>query len=96
MPTIRSHLDLLGNIRDNQGAVDAQALPPKYAENSKSLPIDAPYLGQRTKQDRADPKTKRHPPSTVENYQMILMWPCITTMNVQKSVYGPRSAVRGS
>jgi hypothetical protein len=24
------------------------------------------------------------------------MWPCFTTMNVQKLVYGPRSAVRGS
>ncbi len=76
-----------------------RALP---ACSVRTLPAVAPTTSPRARaparlepprSGSGAPKTDRRRRS---RRQAILMWPCITIMNMQKSVYGPRLAVRGS
>ena len=62
----------------------------------KSFPIVWRLGWERATLGRGAPKKPERHRSIQSTSYLILMWPCMTTINVQKFVYGPRSAVRGS
>jgi hypothetical protein len=62
--------------------------------STRPRPAPAPACPQPPRSDRGARRRPR--PTLSRTPQEILMCPSITIMNPQKSVYGPRSAVRGS
>lgn len=81
------------NSHDSREQAQQAARRRKGSTTSRYSQAAGPRFSLDATTGQAD--RSRRPPLQC-SAQLILMWPCMTTMNVQNTVYPPRFAVRGS
>jgi hypothetical protein len=94
--TIRHGYHTERNIRDNPEASVPEESLYMMAWRTRVIQDALQRHRQSATSGLADLKRYRLPLYNRAGNHLILMWPCFTTMKVQKLVYGPRFAVRGS
>lgn len=94
--TTHGHSYIEGNNPGSQGVEQTDVHLSKVSANPIFPPIFVQQPPQLAMLGQLVPKKYRYLLCKISVLYLILICPCITTIKVQKLVYGPRSAVRGS